>query len=45
MGQLSVDVIVDIPLFGNSDQITSSGAAVTEGKLTMFSKVVGRPKV
>ena len=45
VGQLSVDVIVDIPLFGNRNQITNSEAAVTEGKLTMFSKVVGRPKV
>ena len=45
VGQLGVDVVVDIPLFKNRDQTTGSGAAVTPGKLTIFSKLVGRPKV
>ena len=45
VGQLSIDVIVDIPLFKKSGSDNEIGRSVTKGRLTMFSKVVGRPKV
>jgi hypothetical protein len=43
VGQLGVDVVEDVPLLEGS-QSRSDGPG-TEGRLTMFSKVVGRPKV
>ena len=45
VGQLGVEVVVDIPLLKNYGQTMGQGATVTYGKLTIFSKVVGRPKV
>lgn len=43
VGQLSVDVVVNVPLLERSR--SGSDRFSAEGRLTMFSKVVGRPKV
>jgi len=44
VGQLGVDVVVDVPLFKNHNQ-NEFGCRIQGRGPTMFSKVVGRPKV